>query len=192
MTLNRSREPPPGERPVGSGKIRPVKRFALVLVAALLASPLLAQSEEAEDAKPPVLALEEVEVSPENPGPQTLCRLAVTVANRSDQPVTALHFAVEVEGNELAVYENQLFMNHLPAGESTRVELYNFWTDETGRPAPTDGKLDVTVTLDEARYLEIGDDEGTEVWTLGEAVGGLPVSASATRPFGTPAKPRSQ
>ena len=60
----------------------------------------------------------------------------------------------------------------------------DFWTTETGRPAPADGKLRVTVTLRAAQWVGITtEDDGTEVWTLGEAVPGLPVTQELVVPL---------
>jgi hypothetical protein len=61
--------------------------------------------------------------------------------------------------------------------------LYNFWTGETGRPAPADGKLSVEVSLREAKWMErsVEQAEGeppVDVWTPTGMVEGLPVTAS--------------
>lgn len=145
----------------------------------------------------PVLGLEAIEVAAAGEadeatrlGPDTLCRLSVRVSNRGEETVSYLGFAVEVEGTPLVVYRNQLFVQALPPGETTTVDLYNFWTSESGRPAPTDGALTVTVRLEEARRVAIATDEaGAEVWTPGDAVAGLPVAATVERPFGEAPRP---
>ncbi len=156
---------------------------AAIAVFLLLAGGILAQEpaaeSAAEEAKPVPLALEAITVEPAAPGPDTLCRLRVTIANRSAETVSALDFGVTVGGVSLPVYDRQLFLEPLPPGESTEVELFNFWTTETGRPAPKDGQLEVAVTLRGAQFLAItteGEGEAeTEVWTLGEPVPGLPI-----------------
>jgi hypothetical protein len=154
---------------------------ALVAVGPLLdPTPAHAQEEATDDeaAKPePRLALQSVEVLPETPGPETLCRLSVEIVNRAEQPATAFGFDVSVAGHPLPVYENQLFLKVVPPGETVELPLYNFWASETGRPAPADGKMPVEITLREARWVKVGEEEGTEVWELQGEVPGLPVSA---------------
>ena len=137
------------------------------------------------------LAIEEVEVvaAGDDPGRpiavDTLCKLTVTIRNDGEEIASQLAFRVEVNGHELPVYRNQLFMERLDPGESREVRLYNFWTTETGRPAPDDGTLRVEVSLTEAKWYEITvEEDGTEVWTPGEEISGLPVSASASLPMG--------
>jgi len=141
----------------------------------------------------PTLAVTAIEVEPEQPSAETLCRLTVRVENRGDTPVTALRFEVKVGEVSLPVYRNQLFMeNVVPAG-TTEVRLYNFWVSETGRPAPKDGKLTVEVTLVEARRVSITtDEEGVETWDLLEPVAGLPAVGKITLPLtgGAPKAPR--
>lgn len=136
---------------------------------------------EGEKAAPSPLVLEAVEITPPEPGVDTLCRLMVKIRNGGGQPASSLHFAVSVAGQELPVYDNQVFMQPLPPEETTEVSLYNFWTTETGRAAPADGKLAVEVTLEEARWLKVErDEEGVEVWQPLEPVPGLPLSRSVT------------
>lgn len=130
---------------------------------------------------PPALALEAITVTPAKPAAETLCKLRVTIRNRGEKTASALRFSVEVAGRSLPVYDKQLFMEALPPGETTEVELYNFWTSETGRPVPADGKLPVEVALEEASWVSIETGEGgEEVWTLLEPVGGLPVARTVT------------
>jgi len=123
------------------------------------------------------IAIEAVEVAPDAPGPETLCRLTVKLHNTGDRALTAFGFDVAVAGHPLPVYKNQLFLKEVGAGETVELPLYNFWTSETGRPAPADGKMAVEVTLREARWLKTGTEDGVEVWELQDAVEGLPVSA---------------
>lgn len=128
-----------------------------------------------------LLTLEAVEVrGPEGQalGPESLARLTVKLANRGERTASALVFTVRVAGSELPVYRNQVFLKAVPAGGTAELPLYNFWTGETGRPAPTSGKLEVEVTLREARWVEVKDEEGVEVWTPVGPVEGLPVAAS--------------
>ncbi len=157
-----------------------VARVALVLPWLLLggAFPLLAQADGEES--PPPLSLEAIEVTPASPGPDTLCQLRIRLKNGGDKIASGLGFAVAVNDQELPVYRNQLFMQAIEPGETAEVRLYNFWTTETGRAMPKDGKLEITVRLTEARWFKIEDQEGTEVWTPIGEVGGLPVSRTHT------------
>ena len=65
-----------------------------------------------------------------------------------------------------------------------RIALYNFWTSESGRPAPADGRVEVLVRLREARWVEVSeveeDGETVEVWTPVGDVAGLPQTVSVT------------
>lgn len=133
---------------------------------------------------PPTLALLATQVVPATPAAETLCRLRVVLENQGDRAASALRFRVALDGVPLTVYDRQLFVETLPPGEVTRVDLFNFWTSETDRPPPADGSLEVEVTLESARYLQrdIADD-GTEILTLQEAIPGLPISLSLSVPI---------
>lgn len=162
--------------------LRTASALAALLPLLALGAALPAQEEEPAAAPEPLLALEAVRVEApvpgEPPGPETLVRLKVAIANRGEEIASALVFTVTVAGQELPVYRNQVFLKAVPPGETTELQLYNFWTGETGRPAPADGRLPVEVTLREARWMSVADEEGVEVWKpLGE-VEGLPVAAS--------------
>ncbi len=159
-----------------------------LLTATLLASVALAAEQPAkpaEAAKPAAaaaspLALTAVTVTPPNAGPDTLCQLRVEVKNGGDRIASQLAFAVKVNGQELPVYKNQLFMQRLDPGKTSTVRLYNFWTTETGRTAPADGKYRVEVTLASAQWYTVATKDAVEEWTPQGAVPGLPVTATAT------------
>lgn len=166
-----------------------MSRYAALALAVLLTVPAFAVSAQEEapppeaEAPEPLLSLEAVTV--EGPptgaplGLESLARLTVSIANRGEEIASSLVFTVTVAGRELPVYRNQVFLKAIPPGGTTELALYNFWTGETGRPAPADGKLPVEVTLTEARWTEVSeDDDGVEVWTPLGPVVGLPVSAS--------------
>ena len=150
---------------------------------AATALPVFAQQET-----PSGLTLEAIQVDPAEPGPDTLCKLKVSIRNDGDQIASQLAFAVTVGGHELPVYGNQLFMVALRPGESTEIDLYNFWSTETSRPAPAGNELDVRVELREAEWMKIEtvDEDGqeVEVWDPLGPVDGLPTSAGITLPFG--------
>jgi len=161
--------------------------LATLLVAAVVLRPAPATSAEAKPAqaeKPAAasspLAIAAVTVTPPNAGADTLCRLSVDIANKGDRIASQLAFTVKVNGTELPVYRNQLFMQRLDPGKTATVRLYNFWTSETGRTAPADGKYKVEVTLASAKWYRIGTEDGVEVWTPLEAMSGLPVVATAS------------
>jgi hypothetical protein len=134
------------------------------------------------------LRMEALVITPERPGSDTLCRLTVRLHNAGAKPMYAFAFDVELGGVALPVYERQLFLQAIPAGETAEVRLYNFWTTETGRSRPADGKLEVLVRVREALWLEISTEaeeaagdgaeqpEPVEVWTPAGEVPGLPLS----------------
>lgn len=136
----------------------------------------------AEDS--PRVVLTGIEVKPTTPGLEALCKLTATIENTGDRAVYSFGFDVEVDGHSLPVYEKQLFLQVIEAGQSEEVALYNFWTSESGRPAPADGKLEVLVRLREARWVEVSeieeDGESVEVWTPVGDVAGLPQAVSLT------------
>jgi hypothetical protein len=134
----------------------------------------------AQDPAPEPLTIVAIEIEPESPGPETLCRMRVRVRNGGERTASALAFTVAINGRELPVYTNQLFLQAIPPGATETVALYNFWTTETQRPLAADRKLRLEVTLREAQWMAISDEEGVEVWRpLGE-VDGLPVRAERT------------
>ena len=136
---------------------RTVRRCFCAVLVALGGLLLSAGAPAAEQAKPAAspLALAAIHVTPPSPGADTLCQLRVDVANKGDRIASQLAFTVKVNGQELPVYRNQLFMQRLDPGKTSTVRLYNFWTTETSRPAPADGKYHILVASD-PRKLEPG------------------------------------
>jgi hypothetical protein len=132
--------------------------------------------------------VESVEILPASPGPDTLCQLRVKVKNGGTHQASALVFAVRINGESLAVYKHQIYLQQIDPGATAEVHLFNFWTTETGRPIPKDGTLRVEVALAEARWVEVKSEGGAEVVTPVGAVPGLPVSASLTVPLKVAAK----
>ncbi len=120
------------------------------------------------------LILEKVVVEPLDPGPGTLCRLRVNLRNRGRHTASRFHFRVQVADNALEVYEDQLFLQPIVAGESQEILLFNFWSSEAGRPFPATGPLTVEVSLEAASWVsvELGSD-GESRHLIG-AVPGLP------------------
>lgn len=153
------------------------RRFSsLLLTLALLTTPqLVAQSGESA-----ALAIEEIVVEPADLGPDTLCKLRVKIRNDGSEVASQLGFTVSINGQDLHVYGNQLFMYPVEPGSSLEVPLYNFWTTETSRPMPADGKLELSISLDEAQWMKIETVDEVETWTPLGAVEGLPVNGAVT------------
>lgn len=148
------------------------------LFVSLLLLPLAVPGAQETKPIPPGLLVETLKVDPSSPGPDTLCKLSVTIRNTGSRVASALGFRVKVDGKELAVYGNELFFRPIAAGATADVKLHNFWSNETGRPFPTTGKMTVEVTLTEANWMDVKTESGTEVWTPVGPVEGLPVSKS--------------
>jgi hypothetical protein len=167
------------------------KILPLLLLSALPWSGAAGQTPSAPPPAPKSpLAVAALEIRPAHPGPDTLCQLSVQVKNGGSRKASALAFTVRVNGEPLAVYKRQVFLQVIDPGTTATVRLFNFWTTETGRPVPRDGQLRLEVALAEARWVEVKTEKGAEVVTPGEAVPGLPVSASLTVPLpGVPGRP---
>ena len=129
-------------------------------------------------AKRPSLILESVHVEPASPGPDTLCRLRVTVRSTGERPASALQFAVKLNGRDLAAYKNRVYMQSIEPGAARELHLFNFWSTEAGRPAPGNGKLTLEVTLAGAAWMQREMKEGAEIWTPLSPVEGLPITKS--------------
>jgi hypothetical protein len=142
-------------------------------------APLPVAAEETATAGP-TLSIASISVAPESPAADSLCRLTVSLVNNGDKVASQLGFRVEINGVELPVYSNQLFMYPLLPGATSEIPLFNFWSTETSRPFPTDGRMTVAVTLTEAQWTAIESIDGVETWTPLGAVSGLPASSSVT------------
>ncbi len=151
-----------------------------------LSLPLAAQP--AESPAPELLVtLTGVHVTPEALRPDLLCRLAVDIRNDGDQIISQLEFGVRLADSEIPVYRNQVFMEALPPGETTRVKLYNFWSTETSRSGPKGKTYPVEVTLRGAKWYRIEDveEEGEtiEEWTPLDEVQPLPPPLAVQLPW---------
>ncbi len=179
--------PTPVRSTRGTGSFVVISMFFMALISTLVAAQDAAPSPE-EKAPRPTVRLDGLTVTPEAPGPDTLCKLRVTVRNDGEDTLSALRFDVTVGGKALAVYERQVFMDAVAPGTEAEIELFNFWTTETHRPTPKDGKLTVTVALREARTTTITtEDDGNETWTVGEPISPLSASVTATVALTKPA-----
>jgi hypothetical protein len=130
----------------------------------------------AEKPAAPLLSLESIQVEPAAPGPDTLCHLTVTLKNQGDRPASALEFIVKVSGAALPAYRDRLYLEAVEPASSRQVRLFNFWSTQTGRPAPAGGKLAVEVTLTAASWMKREIKNSATVWTPAGAVPGLPSS----------------
>jgi CARDB len=160
--------------------MRPFRQRSVLV---LLAAAALAASLSAQE-KRPALSLESVRAEPASPAPDTLCRLSVTVKNSGGRPASALELAVKLNGHELPAYKNRLYLKAVEPGATREIRLFNFWSTETGRPAPADGKLTLEVTLARAVWMQRETKDGAEVWTAAGPVEGLPVIKAVTLQMG--------
>jgi hypothetical protein len=144
-------------------------RAALALLA-VAAPALLAQEKPAA----PAVTLESIQVEPAAPRPDTLCHLSVGVRNAGDRPVSALELTVTVDGKPLPAYRDRVFFTAVEPGTTRQLRLFNFWSTEAGRPAPSDGKLTLEVALVRASWMQRETQKGETVWTPAGAVAGLP------------------
>lgn len=128
------------------------------------------------------VSLVAVRVEPERPAADALCRLAVRIRNDGPRIASAFAFEVRLDGEPLEVYRDQLFYLPVAPEQTADLDLFNFWMSEGGRPAPSDGSLEVEVILREAQWFDLRTEgEGTEevvTWTPAGAVAGLPSSRS--------------
>jgi hypothetical protein len=162
-------------------KTRFLTILQITLATAMLAGSGLAAQETEEgqaEAVKPGITVEAVVVEPQKPAADTLCKLTVRLQNHGNQMASQLGFKVTINGQEIPVYSNQLFMFPLAAGETSELSLFNFWSTESSRAMPKDGKLNVTVTLIEAKWTTVEVTDGEELWTATGDVPSLPTSSS--------------
>jgi hypothetical protein len=146
---------------------------------ALVGSLLVAIPATAQQAAPK-LVLEAAEVTPAKAPADALCQLSARIKNGGNAVATAFVFALKIDGREIAVYRNHVFMDPIDPGVTRAIKLYGFWTSETGRPLPATGDLTVELTLQEARWMKMEKDaQGARVWQDLGAVEGLPQTVEA-------------
>lgn len=166
--------------------------LAVALVAALMSAPAVAVPEtppQAVDTETPAVVITGLRLDPASPGPNTLCRLWVTLRNDGPHTVSWLHFRLRLNGQPIATYEGDVFMEPVSAGQEREIRLFNLWSSETGRPPGPEGRLEVELTLEAATWVDITTPDvgaegpgGEEVWTPLGVVPGLP--SSLHRVFG--------
>jgi hypothetical protein len=161
---------------------RPWSRLSalLTLLASLLLLLFPSRLPAQQESSAPPLALESLEILPPSPGPETLCQLRVKVRNNGPERVYRFGFDVRMNGKALPVYGNHLFVQVVAPGTTGEIRLFNFWTTETDRPMPADGKLEIEVTLNEAAWVRVEREGDTEIWTPTGDVDGLPIERSTT------------
>ncbi len=124
------------------------------------------------------LTIAEVTVKPANPGPDAICSLDVRIKNSGTRPASALRFGVKVDGQELAVYGQQLYAVNVAPGGTTDIALYTL----RAPAAPKSGAFSVEVSLIEAQWAETTVDGATTTTRWIGPVQGLPVSATLSVP----------
>ncbi len=134
----------------------------------------------AEGEKTPLLTIAAITVEPSSPGPDTLCKLRVRIDNHGTETASRFAFEVRLGGQAFAVYQDQLILQAIAPGAGAEIELHNFWSSETGRPFPKDGKMAIEVTLTEASWVRVEEKDGVETRTPVGKVEGMPVSRVAT------------
>jgi len=157
---------------------RPV---ALATLFVLVGSGGLASAERPKAAAPASpLSIEAVRVTPAFPAPDTICHLSVTLRNAGEHTASRFELRVQVGGSELPAYRGRIFLAPLPAHGTLDLPLFNFWSTESSRKAPADGKLAVEVTLLDARWVEKTAEGGIETWSplLPDAPPGSPAASS--------------
>jgi hypothetical protein len=152
--------------------------LAAVIAIGFFIAPSLPSQEEGQST--PLLTVEKISVEPASPGPDTLCKLRVTLRNAGKEIASQLDFRVSINGQELPVYRNQLFMFPIEPDQTAEIKLYNFWSTETSRSMPKDGKLNIEVSLVGAQWMKIETEEEVEVWKPLGSVDHLPVVGNLT------------
>lgn len=150
------------------------------LLATLALTALLSPARAQEKPAPAGVTIEAVKVEPAAPGPDTLCRLSVSLKNSGDRTASAFEVAVRVNGKEIPSAKGRLYLQPLEPGQSGTLRLPNFWSTEAGRPAAKDGRLAVEVVLAGASWMERETRDGAEVWRPLGPVPGLPAAKTLT------------
>ena len=148
----------------------------MLIIVLLLATAAQAETPTAQ----PAIQIEKVVLTPESPGPDTLCQLWIHLRNDGERSASLLGFEVLLNGEQLPTYGKDLFVATLPPGETTELQLFNFWTTETGRAAPADGRWRLEVRLTEAQWAVFGLDDGEPTWRSLGPVADLPQSRVVT------------
>ena len=157
------------------------RRFPCAAWVALLLALTVASGAEAieESQEPsPQISIQALEIQPDSPTADQLCRLTLRLRNGGSAILSRLVFRVALNGREIPVYRNHMFLTRIQPGSTETLQLFNFWTTESGRPAPADGILRVEVTLVDATWVRMETDEEGTTWYPEGPVPGLPISIS--------------
>jgi hypothetical protein len=120
------------------------------------------------------LTVSSISVEPAELKPDQLCQLRVELTNKGAQIASQLGFTIKLNDQVLGIYANQLFMYPIEPNATAEFRLYNFWTSESSRPFPANGKMSIEVILNEAQWMQREVEGEVTTWTpLGE-VEGLP------------------
>lgn len=121
----------------------------------------------------PTVTVEAVLVQPPSPPPDALCKLSVRLKNAGSQTATYFRFKVKIDGQDTAIYKDQLYAVNVEPRTSGTIELYSFWS-----PSAAKASLTVEVTLVEAHWAELKHEGDTSTTTSLGPVDGLPASAA--------------
>lgn len=146
-------EPDPCLGPAAKPRSRYMAILGCLLIGLLAASTWAGAASEQRSV--PTLELTGLRVDPSPPTPDTLCRLWVTLRNDGDEAASLLHFKVRINGHVIDSYEEDAFVVALAPGNEQEIRLFNFWSEEAGRPAAAAGKFEIEVILEEASWVEI-------------------------------------
>ncbi len=147
-----------------------MQKIAIVL--GILAPAIVAQRSEAAS---PLVTVEAILVQPQSPPPDALCKLGVKLKNAGSQTASYFRFKVKIDGQDVAIYKDQLYVVNVEPKTSGTIDLYSFWT-----PAGNKASFSIEVTLVEAQWVEVKRQGDTVTTTAVGPVEGLPVSATET------------
>jgi hypothetical protein len=118
------------------------------------------------------VGIDAITIEPASPRPSTLCRLKVRLRNAGAQAISYLKFTVEIDGQEVPTYKNQMYVVNIDPGTADEVGLFNFYSPSVVK------SFDVQVTLVEAHWVQVAKKEKSTTTTPSGPVAGLPTSAS--------------
>ena len=121
----------------------------------------------------PLVSIEAVSVAPQRPGAGVLCTLGVRLKNTGTHTATDFRFKVEIDGQDVATYNNESFAVNVGPGGSDTIALHSFWS-----PATAKADFTVEVTVLEGRWADVKREGNTSTTTPIGPIEGLPVSAT--------------
>lgn len=147
-------------------------RVGALTLAGLCADPtVLERSGLAPPSSPFGLSITTVRVTPERPGPGSLCQLSVTIANAGTTPASRFRFAVKIDGRPVAAYTAAMHLDVVAPRATKQIQLYNFWSR---KDADASG-MQVEVSLASAEWVQSGvAADGVRTWSATGRVTNLP------------------